>query len=57
MKRTASNLLRWSAILALVGLLAVLIPMTWLAEKTTGGGLWAAKRVKRELQRLLREVR
>lgn len=57
MKPIAGSLLRWLAIGGLGLLLVVLIIPTWIAEKVTGGGLWASKQVKRELNRLLREVR
>jgi hypothetical protein len=42
---------RWSAIGGLALLLAVLIPLTWIAHRLTGGGLrvaeWAKARFRR----------
>lgn len=57
MRSTLGALARWSAILGLCLVVAVTIPLTWITHKMTGGGLWIAERAKRELNRLLREVR
>lgn len=54
MKAIAESCLRWSAVCGLVALLAVLIPITWIAEKTTGGSLCAAKWAKARLDQLKR---
>lgn len=43
MTKTANVWLRYPAICGLWLLLAVLIPLTWVMRKATGGGLWIAE--------------
>lgn len=51
MNNTLSALVRWSAIGGLCLSLAILIPVTWILKKLTGGGLWIAEHAKAELKR------
>lgn len=56
MLKTSRALLRWLAIGGLSVLLAILIPLTWITHKLTGGGLWIAERAKDRLRDLWLEV-